>query len=69
MALNQWQHSFLRRLVELGGSVSVPDGVVNQDLIDLIEADYVLEGDGGGGRTYYKITNAGRAAIKQFLGE
>ena len=69
MALNQWQQSFLRRLVELGGSVSVPDGVVNQDLVDLIEASYVMEGDGGGGRTYYKITNAGRVAIKQSLDE
>jgi len=37
----------------------VPDGVVNQDLIDLIEADYVTEADGDGGRTYSKITNAG----------
>ena len=64
MALNQWQHNFLHRLVELGGSITVPDGVVNQELIDLIEADYVLEGSGGGGRRYYKITNAGRAAIK-----
>jgi len=69
MTLNHWQQSFLRRLIELGGSVSVPDGVVNQDLIDLIEADYVTEGDGGGGRTYYKITNAGRVATKQSLGE
>ena len=60
---------FLRRLVELGGSISVPDGVVNQELIELIEADYVLEGDGGSGRTYYKITNAGRAAIKLSLGQ
>jgi hypothetical protein len=32
---------------------------VNQNLIDLIEAGYVREGDGGGGRT----------AVKQFLGE
>jgi hypothetical protein len=42
---------------------------VNQELIELIEADYVVEGDGGGGRTYHKITNAGRAAIKQSLGQ
>jgi hypothetical protein len=69
VTLNQWQLDFLRRLVELGGSISVPDGVVNQELIELIEADYVLEGYGGGGRTYYKITNAGRAAIKQSLGQ
>jgi hypothetical protein len=69
VTLNQWQLDFLRRLGELGGSISVPDGVVNQELIELIEADYVLEGDGGGGRTYYKITNAGRAAIKQSLGQ
>jgi DNA-binding PadR family transcriptional regulator len=64
MALNLWQTNFLRRLVELGGSISVPDGVVNKELIELIEADYVVEGDGGRGRTYYKITKAGRAAIK-----
>jgi DNA-binding PadR family transcriptional regulator len=63
MTLNQWQQSFLRRLVELGGSVTVPDGVVNQDLIDLVDADYVTEGDGGSGRTYYQITKVGRAAI------
>jgi hypothetical protein len=69
MALNQWQHNFLRRLVELGGSISVPNGVVNQEIIELIEGDYVLEGDGGRGRAYYKITKAGRAAIKQSLGE
>ena len=64
MTLSEWQHRFLNRLVELGGSISVPDGVVNQELNELIEADYVVEGDGGGGRTYYKITKAGRAAIK-----
>ncbi len=68
MALNQWQYSFLRRLVELGGSITVPDGVVNQDLIDLIEADYVLDGDGGGGRTRYEITETGRATIKNAIG-
>ncbi len=69
MVLNQWQHNFLRRLVELGGSITVPDGVVNQDLIDLIEGDYVSEGDSGGGRTCYEITEAGRAAAKAALGE
>jgi len=65
MTLNEWQQNFLRRLVELGGSISVPDGVLNQELIELIEADYVVEGDGGSGRTYYKITKAGRAAIQK----
>jgi hypothetical protein len=39
MMLNQWQLAFLHRLVELGGFISVPDGVVNQELIELIEAD------------------------------
>ena len=69
MALNQWQYDFLRRLVELGSSITVPDGVVNQELIELIEADYVVEGSGGSGRTRYEITEAGRAASKTSLGE
>jgi hypothetical protein len=69
MALNQWQHNFLRRLVELGGSISVPDGVINEELIELLEAGYVLEGSGGPGRTRYKITEAGRAAATQSVGE
>jgi hypothetical protein len=63
MALNQWQHDFLRRLVELRGSITVPDGVVNEELLGLIEADYVTEGCGGSGRARYAITKAGRAAI------
>jgi hypothetical protein len=61
---NQWQLAFLHRLVELGGFISVPDGVVNQELVELIEADYVLDGSGGSSRTRYEITEAGRAAIK-----
>jgi hypothetical protein len=64
MMLNQWQLAFLHRLVELGGFISVPGGVVNQELIELIEADYVLDGSGGSSRTRYEITEAGRAAIK-----
>ena len=69
MNINQWQLRFLTRLVELGGSVDVPVGVVNEDLVGLIEADYVLEGDGGGGRTHYRITKTGRAAIQETLRE
>jgi hypothetical protein len=69
MTLNQWQHDFLRRLTELGGSITVPDGVVNQELIELIEADFVVEGSGGSGRTRYEITEAGRVAIRQSIGE
>ena len=69
MATNQWQRNFLRRLVELGGSISVPNGVVNQELIELIETDYVRGCAAGRGCTYYKITAAGRAAIEQSPGE
>jgi hypothetical protein len=69
MPTNQWQHNFLRRLVELGGSISVPNGVVNRELIELIETDYVRGCDAGRGCTYYKITTAGRAAIEQSPGE
>jgi len=66
---NQWQRNFLNRLVELGGSISVPTGVVNQELIELIKTDYVYGSDAGRGCTCYKITAAGRAAIQQSPGE
>ncbi len=69
MTLNQWQHRFLSRLIELGGSIAVPLGVANEDLIALVEADYVREGSSGTSQTRYEITTAGRAAIKQSLGE
>ena len=62
--INQWQHSFLRRLVELSGSISVPSGVVNEDLRDLIDRDHVRESYDQAGRVRYAITEIGRAAIK-----
>jgi hypothetical protein len=43
--------------------------VINEELIELLEAGYVLEGSGGPGRTRYKITEAGRAAATQSVGE
>jgi hypothetical protein len=69
MTLNEWQQRFLLRLAELGGSITVPVGVANEDLVALIEADYVLESDSGVGQTRYEITKGGRTAIKQSLGE
>jgi hypothetical protein len=65
MTLNQWQRSFLNRLIELGGSISVPTGVVTDDLIALIEANYVREGSGGTSQTRYEITKAGRACSQK----
>jgi DNA-binding MarR family transcriptional regulator len=62
--INQWQHNFLCRLVELGGSISVPSGVVNEDLRDLIDRDYVRQSDDKHARVRYAITEIGRAAIK-----
>ena len=69
VALNQWQHGFLLRLVELSGSIAVPSGVLNEDLRDLIDRDHVRETHDQPGRVRYEITEIGRAAIKEPLGE
>lgn len=68
MTLNKWQQNFLRRLIVLGGSTSVPVGIVNEDLIGLIEANYVREGSGGASQTKYEITKAGLEAVKHYPG-
>jgi predicted transcriptional regulator len=67
--INQWQHSFLRRLVELSGSITVPSGVVNEELRDLIDRAHVRESYDQAGRVRYEITEIGRAAIKDPRGE
>ncbi len=65
MTLNQWQTSFLRRLVELGGAISVPEGVLNEELLELIKVDYVREGRAQPSQVCYEITEAGRAALSE----
>jgi hypothetical protein len=62
MTLTQWQRRFLRRLVELGGSISVPAGVMNEDLLALIEFGYLQE-KSRGSQTSYTLTKKGRLAI------
>ena len=36
MALNEWQHDFLRRLIEPGGLIVLPRKIVNEELDHLL---------------------------------
>ena len=66
MILTLWQQRFLQRLVTLGGSITVPIGVVNDDLLALIEVKCVRQNNRGGS-TNYTITKKGRMATGQVI--
>ena len=68
MALNEWQHDFLRRLIEPGSLIVLPRKIVNEELDGLIKAKFVLAHDEAG-TVRYQITEAGRAAYKATLGK
>ena len=69
MALNEWQHDFLRHTIESGGSTGdIPGGIVNEDLVGLIKVGYVQAHDVAG-TVRYEITEPGRAAYKATLGK